>query len=70
MHGSDYRIECLGHGQARSVNQIVDTFKQVNDVDFIVKYTDRRSGDLERSVLDNVSKYMTSKYTIEEMLKL
>lgn len=63
-------IECLGHGQGHSVKQIVDTFKQVNAIDFEVNYTGRRSGDLERSVLDRVSKYMKSKYTIKEMLKL
>jgi UDP-glucose 4-epimerase len=63
-------IECLGHGKCHSVKEIVNIFKKVNGVDFTVKYTDRRSGDLERSVLNHVSKYMTSKYAIEEMLKL
>jgi len=64
-------IESLGHGKGYSVKQIIEIFKKVNKVNFQVICCDRRPGDLEYNVLDCVSnKYMISKYTIEEMLKL
>lgn len=63
-------IERLGHGKGNSVRQIVDMFKSVNGVVFNVIDCDRRSGDLECSVLTNVSRYMVNKYAIEEMVKL
>lgn len=61
-------IENLGHGNGYTVLELVDKFKQINNIDFKVNYTDARNGDLEISVLDNPSKYMKSLYTIEEML--
>jgi UDP-glucose 4-epimerase len=62
--------ESLGHGVGRSVKEIVDMFKKINDVDFEVKYGPRRKGDLESSVLSNVSSYMKSLYDLETLLKL
>jgi UDP-glucose 4-epimerase len=64
------QIENLGHGVGTSVQQIVDIFKQVNNCDFEIEIKDRRNGDLESNVLDNVSKYMKKIYSIEELLKL
>jgi len=61
-------IECLGHGVGYSVQEIVDLFQKVNDVDFEVKYGPRRKGDLPSSVLANVSSYMRNLYTMEELL--
>jgi len=63
-------IECLGHGVGYTVKEIVDTFKQVNDLDFAVKYAQRREGDLPISVLDKVSDYMSNLYSIENLLKI
>jgi len=65
-----YQIECLGHGQGTSVQEIVDTFKKVNNIDFEVKYGPRRQGDLPASVLKDKSDYMEVKYSIEDLLKL
>jgi len=62
-------LENLGHGIGTSVRQMVDLFKQVNNCDFKVEMRDRRPGDLEVSVLDNVSRYMREKYIMEEILK-
>ena len=64
------KIECLGHGTGRSVRQIVDLYKKVNNVDFTVKEGPRRKGDLTISVLDNVSNYMKELYSLEEILKV
>jgi len=57
------QIECLGHGVGRTVNEIVDMFKKVNDVDLVVKVGPRRKGDIESSVLENVSPYMRNLYS-------
>lgn len=62
-------LENLGHGVGTSVKQMIDIYKKVNKCDFSVKIMPRRPGDLEVSVLDNVSKYMSKLYTIDELLK-
>lgn len=61
------QIENLGHGKGHSVKEIVDIYKRVNNADFNVEYKPRREGDLESSVLENVSSYMKSIYTMEEL---
>ena len=63
-------IENLGHGQGYSILEIIDIFKKTNNVDFEVKLCNRRSGDIESSVLNNVSSYMNIRYSIEEIFKL
>lgn len=64
------KIEQLGHGVGRSVKEMVELFKQVNNVDFQVNYGERRSGDLPKTVLKEKSRYMKELYTLEELLKL
>lgn len=64
------KIESLGHGVGKSVLEITDTFKQVNNVDFNVNFVDRRSGDIEVSVLKDKSTYLNSSYKFEDLLKL
>ena len=64
------QIECLGHGVGRTVTEIVDMFKKVNNVDFEVKIGPRRKGDIEASVLEEVSPYMQNLYSLEELLKV
>lgn len=61
-------LENLGHGRGRTVKEIIEIYKKVNNVNFKVNEMPRRSGDLEISVLDNPSKYMKSLYTIEQLL--
>ena len=63
-------IESLGHGVGYTVQEIVDLFQKVNDVDFEVKYGPRRKGDIASSVLANVSPYMRNLYSMEELLKV
>ena len=64
------QIECLGHGVGHSVRDIVNLYKKINNVDFIVKEGPRRKGDLAVSVLDQVSPYMKELYSLEELLKI
>ncbi len=64
------KIECLGHGVGYTVNEMVNIFQRVNNVDFDIKYGPRRKGDLPSSVLEDVSPYMSSLYTIEQLLKV
>jgi len=67
---SSNQIECLGHGVGTSVRDIVNLYKKVNNVEFLVKHGPRRKGDLAVSVLDNVSPYMKELYSLEELLKI
>ena len=63
-------LENLGHGKGHTVREMVDTFKLVNNCDFQINYCQRRTGDLEYSVLDNPSSYMESTYTLSQLLKV
>lgn len=64
------KIECLGHGKGHSVKEMVETFKQINNVDFKVVHSTRREGDLPETVLKEKSEYMKELYTLEELLKV
>jgi UDP-glucose 4-epimerase len=63
-------VECLGHGVGYTVKEIVGKFMEVNNIDINVKYGPRRKGDIESSVLENVSPYMCNLYTMNELLKV
>jgi UDP-glucose 4-epimerase len=63
-------VESLGHGVGYTVQEIVDLFQKVNDVDFEIKYGPRRKGDIASSVLEDVSPYMRNLYKLEELLKI
>lgn len=67
---SSNQVESLGHGVGYTVKEIVNLFQKVNDVDFVVKYGPRRAGDLPSSVLEDVSPYMKTMYSIEDLLKV
>ncbi len=62
-------LENLGHGVGTSVKEMVRLYKEINNCDFKVEIRDRRPGDLEVSVLDNVSQYMTKLYDIKDLLR-
>ena len=67
------QIECLGHGIGYTVSEIVELFKKVNNIkniDLLIKVGPRRKGDLETSVLANVSPYMKELYSLEELVKI
>lgn len=67
---STNQIENLGHGIGTTVQQMIDLYKEVNDCEFEVKVCPRRAGDLERSVLDNPSKFMTKLFSMKDLLKV
>jgi UDP-glucose 4-epimerase len=67
------QIECLGHGVGYTVAEIVNIFREVNNIpniNLLTKIGPRRKGDLAVSVLDNVSPYMKELYSLEELLKV
>ena len=67
---SDGTIQNLATGSGYSVLQMVDYFKEVNNMQFEVNILPRRPGDLARSVLGEVSPYMVELFRIDEKLKV
>jgi len=67
---SDGTVQNLATGSGYSVLQMVDFFKEVNDMDFQVNVLPKRPGDLARSVLGDISPYMKELFTIQEKLKV
>ena len=65
---SENHIENLAYGDTRTVKEIVEIFKKVNEVDFEVEYKHRRPGDLEACYLEHPSKFMIQNHSYEEML--
>lgn len=63
-------IECLGHGIGKTVYEMACIFQDVNNCEFEIKYGPRRKGDLPISVLKDVSPYMKSLYSFEDLLKI
>lgn len=63
-------LENLGHGVGSSVKEMVELFKQVNNVDFNVKIGPRKKGDPAVSVLDNPGRYMKHLYEFKDLLKI
>lgn len=63
-------LENLGHGSGHTVLEIAELYQKVNAVRFRIEYQNRRTGDLERSVLDNPSKYMLKLYELDELVKV
>lgn len=62
-------IENLAYGDTRTVKEIINIFKEVNNVNFQIKEMPRRKGDLEACYLPNPSFYMNRNYSYEQMLK-
>lgn len=63
-------LENLGHGSGHTVREIAEIYQKVNDIQFRIEYQNRRTGDLERSVLDNPSRYMLKLYELDDLVKL
>lgn len=68
LYKPSYSIENLGTGIGTSVLEMVNLFKEVNKCDFDVVSLPRREGDLESSVLKNVSSYMKQIYELKDYL--
>ena len=67
---SDGTIQNLATGSGYSVLQMIDYFKEVNNMQFEVNVLPRRPGDLARSVLGEISPYMVEQFRIDEKLKV
>jgi len=63
-------IENLAYGDTRTVKEIIEIYKKVNNKKFKVNVLPRRPGDLEACYLEKPSKYMIQNYSYEEMLKI
>jgi len=68
IHTND--VQNLAYGDTRTVKEIIQIFKEVNEVDFQVVEKPRRPGDLEACYLTNPSIFMNRHYTYEQMLKI
>lgn len=64
------QLECLGHGKGYTVKEMVTIFESINNCKIDVTIGPRRKGDIEISVLKNVSPYMKSLFTIGQLLKI
>jgi len=67
---TDEGVQNLGHGKGYTVMEIINMFKKVNNCDFKVNACQRREGDVESSVLENVSPYMSNIYSLAELLRI
>lgn len=63
-------LENLGHGVGKSVKDMVELYKIVNNVDFTVKIGPRKKGDPAVSVLTNPGRYMKHMYELKDLLKV
>lgn len=70
INESTDQIENLGHGVGTTVKQMIELYQRVNNCEFETKICPRREGDLERSVLDNPSRFMKKLYSMEDLLKV
>jgi UDP-glucose 4-epimerase len=61
-------LQNLGHGVGHTVKEMVEIFGMTNNVSINVTYGPRRNGDIEKSVLSDVSPYMKHLYEIDELL--
>lgn len=63
-------LENLGHGVGKSVKDMVELYKIVNNVDFTTKIGPRKKGDPAISVLSNPGRYMKQMCKFEDLLKV
>ena len=63
-------LENLGHGVGKSVKDMVELFKIVNQTNFNVVIGPRKKGDPAVSVLSNPGRYMKHLYDFADLLKV
>ena len=63
-------LENLGHGVGKSVKDMVELYKIVNNVEFTTKIGPKKKGDPAVSVLDNPGRYMKHMYELRDLLKV
>lgn len=68
---SSKQIENLAYGEPKTVLDIVNKFKEVNNVpNFDIVLKPRREGDVQSMYLQSPSDYMIRNYSFEELLKI
>ena len=63
-------LENLGHGVGKSVKDMVELYKIVNNVDFTTEIGPKKKGDPAVSVLDKPGHYMIHMYELKDLLKV
>jgi UDP-glucose 4-epimerase len=63
------QIENLGSGNGSTVKEMVGLYKEANKCKFDIQVLPRRPGDVESTVLQNVSPLMENMYSLKELLK-
>jgi len=63
-------LENLGHCTGKSVKDMVELFKIVNNTDFRVEIGPRKKGDPAVSVLNTPSRFMKELYELKDLLKV
>ena len=63
-------IENLGYGDPKTVLEIINKFKEINNVNFDVIPRSRREGDSEHMFLTKPSAYMERNYSFGELLRI
>lgn len=63
-------LQNLGHGIGHTVKEMVEIFGLANNLTINTTYGPRRKGDIETSVLADVSPYMKQLYDIDDLLKV
>ena len=63
---TDY--EPLGSGKSYTVKEYLDTYQRVYNKTFEIKIGDRRAGDLEKSEVPFISKFITPSRTLEDIV--
>ena len=62
------KIENLAYGDPKTVLEIINKFKEVNNVNFDIVQNPRRDGDAESMFLKHPSIYMERNYTYDQLL--
>jgi len=63
------QIENLGSGNGTTVKEMVGLYKEANKCKFDIQVLPRRPGDVESTVLQNVSPLIENMYSLKELMK-
>ncbi len=66
-HPSTKPYECLGSGVSYTVNEVIETMKQVSKIDFKVQNEKRRMGDPAVVEVPFMSHFMTPRHNLADM---
>ena len=61
--------ECLGNGKGYSNLEVISAMKAATGIDFTVLHGDRRAGDPSKLIVEQVSRLLTPKYSLQDMCR-